>query len=105
VAVPVAIADEITAAGLRLAGVETVVFAADELPQPPEPLWRAFDAACRAAPLVLVTAELARHLPRARLEAALAAEAPLVAVIPDIEERSLAPDVAAEVGRALGVSP
>lgn len=101
---PIAIADEITAAGLRLAGVETVVFAAGELAQPPESLWRAFDAACRDAPLVILTAELARHLPRARLAAALEADVPLLAVIPDIEERSLAPDVVAELDRALGVA-
>lgn len=101
---PVAIADEITAAGLRLAGVETVVFAAGRLPQPPEALWRAFEAACRDAPFVILTADLARHLPRARLAAALEADAPLVAVIPDIEERSLAPDVVAELDRALGVA-
>ncbi|MGB8327286.1 MAG: V-type ATP synthase subunit F [Steroidobacteraceae bacterium] len=95
-AVAVAIADEITAAGFRLAGVRTLVVTPDAVPD-------AFDRACRDAALVFVTAELARHLPRARLAAALEAHAPIVAVIPDIEARSVAPDLGAELRRALGV--
>jgi vacuolar-type H+-ATPase subunit F/Vma7 len=93
----IAIADEITAAGLRLAGVRTIIAQAAEVPD-------AFEEACRAAPLVLVTAELARHVPRARLVSALEGNAPLVAVIPDIEERSIAADVGTELRRVLGVS-
>jgi vacuolar-type H+-ATPase subunit F/Vma7 len=97
VAAAIAIADEITAAGLRLAGVRTIVAEAAEVPH-------AFEEACRSAPLVLVTAELARYVPRPRLASALAGTAPLVAVIPDIEERSIAADLGAELRRALGVS-
>jgi vacuolar-type H+-ATPase subunit F/Vma7 len=96
-AAAIAIADEITAAGLRLAGVRTIVAAAAEVPQ-------AFEEACRSAPLVLITVELARHVPRPRLAAALAGTEPLVTVIPDIEERSIAADLGAELQRALGVA-
>lgn len=93
----IAISDEITAAGLRLAGLQTMVVA-------PEDVAAAFELACRGAPLVLLTAEIARHVPRARLAAALLGSAPLVAVIPDIEQRSIAPDVGAEMRRVLGVT-
>lgn len=93
----IAISDEITAAGLRLAGLQTMVVA-------PEDVAAAFESACRGAPLVLLTAEIARHVPRARLAAALLGSAPLVAVIPDIEQRSIAPDVGAEMRRVLGVT-
>jgi vacuolar-type H+-ATPase subunit F/Vma7 len=96
-AIAIAIADEITAAGFRLAGVETIVASADQVAD-------AFDRACRDATLVFVTAELARHVPHARLIAALEATEPTVAVIPDIEARSVAPDLGAELRRALGVS-
>lgn len=91
------IADEITAAGFRLAGLRVVVVE-------PGGVQPAFDEACRSASLVLVTAELARHLPRARLAAALEGRAPVVGVIPDIEERSIVPDLGAELRRVLGVS-
>jgi vacuolar-type H+-ATPase subunit F/Vma7 len=97
VATAIAIADEITAAGLRLAGVQTVVAAPADIPA-------AFESACRSAAFVLLTADSARHVPRARLAAALLGTAPLVAVIPDIEQRSIAPDVGAEMRRVLGVT-
>ena len=96
-AAAIAIADEITAAGLRLAGVRTIVAEAAQVAE-------AFEEACRSAPLVLLTAELARYLPRQRLVAALEGSEPLVAVIPDIEERSIAADLGAELRRALGVA-
>jgi vacuolar-type H+-ATPase subunit F/Vma7 len=93
----IAIVDEITAAGLRLAGVRTIVAEAAQVPE-------AFEEACRSALLVLLTAELARYVPPQRLAAALEGSEPLVAVIPDIEERSIAPDLGAELRRALGVA-
>lgn len=93
----IVIADEITAAGFRLAGTRTIVPQIADVPA-------VFAAACGAAPLVFLTAELARHVPRARLVAALQGTTPLVAVIPDIEERSVVPDLGAELRRALGVT-
>lgn len=100
----VVIADEITAAGFRLAGIGAIVPVADESGALSEEVRRAFEQACRDATLVFVTAELARYLPRARLDAALEAIAPTVAVIPDIEARSISADIGVELRRTLGVS-
>jgi len=90
------IGDEITAAGFRLAGVETVV-------PPPEEAGEALRAARQRAALVIVTAELARHVPANELEAALIAESPAVAVIPDMRMRVEPPDLARRLRRALGI--
>jgi vacuolar-type H+-ATPase subunit F/Vma7 len=90
------IGDELTAAGFRLAGVETVV------PQP-EDAGEALRNARKHAALVIVTADFARHVPADQLEAALIAEAPAVAVIPDVRMRADPPDLARKLRRALGI--
>ena len=50
-----------------------------------------------------MTAELARHVPLAELEAALIAETPAVAIIPDVRMRTPLPDLAKKLRRALGI--
>ena len=77
---PVVIADELTAAGFRLAGARTIV-------PTPETLSSVFEAACEGCELLLLSATLAAELPRRRLESALVADRPLVLVIPDALRR------------------
>ena len=63
------IGDELTAAGFRLTGVETVVPERDAADD-------ALHAARKRAALVIMTADLRAHVPPAELDAALIAEAP-----------------------------
>jgi len=92
----VVIADELTSAGYRLAGVE--VRAADR-----DCAAALFAAALAHAELVIITAEMARHVPRESLESALAGDGPLVTIVPDVLQRSLPPDLVRDVRRALGI--
>lgn len=93
------IGDEATAVGFRLAGAEVRVPSAGE----------AADAFRRAreseADLVLLSAELVDALPPGELEAAVLGDRPLVAVVPDVHARHVAPDIAREVRLALGIEP
>jgi vacuolar-type H+-ATPase subunit F/Vma7 len=91
------IADEITAAGWRLAGTEV---------QTPEAkaLGECFRTALSGTDLVLITAEFAARLPVSQLEEALGTPRPLVLVIPDLRHNREAPRIEDDVGRALGVS-
>jgi vacuolar-type H+-ATPase subunit F/Vma7 len=90
------IGDELTAAGFRLTGIDTVV------PRP-DAAGEALHTAKKNAALVIMTADLARHVPAAELEAALIAEAPLVAIIPDVLFRTPLPDLAGRLRRVLGI--
>lgn len=90
------IGDELTAAGFRLAGVETIV------PKPGAIAATLEDARSRAG-LVIMTADLARELPAAEQEQASLAEAPIFAVIPDVRFRAAAPDLARRLRSALGI--
>jgi vacuolar-type H+-ATPase subunit F/Vma7 len=90
------IGDELSATGFRLAGVDTVVAERDAAAG-------ALRAARKDAALVIMTAELARHVPAAELEAALSAETPAVAIIPDVRMRTPLPDLAKKLRRALGI--
>jgi vacuolar-type H+-ATPase subunit F/Vma7 len=92
----VVIADELTAAGYRLAGIDAR--AADR-----DTAAALFAAALSRADLVILTAEMARHVPRESLESALAGDAPLVTIVPDVLQRALPPDLARDVRRALGI--
>ena len=56
------------------------------------------------AKLILVTAEAAGWLPQGVLTGALAANRPLVLVIPDVRGRSQPPDVSAALRRQLGMA-
>ncbi len=92
----VVIADEVTCAGFRLAGVDT-------RSPPPEDAVEAFASARAAAEVVIMTAEYARHLPEAMLKKALTAERPAFAVIPDIRERERPENLPAKIRATLGI--
>lgn len=93
---PVLISDRLTAAGFRLAGVRPLVTSAEDAAA-------VFREALGLDGPVMITAELARHVPQAQLAKAIGAADPPVAVIPDIVRRVEPPDMDAEVRRALGV--
>ncbi|HXY98501.1 MAG TPA: V-type ATP synthase subunit F [Stellaceae bacterium] len=90
------IGDELTATGFRLTGIETMTPAPAAVPG-------ALAEARSRAGLVIITAELARQVPPAELEAALLSETPATAVIPDILSRSTPPDLTGRVKGALGI--
>ena len=60
-------------------------------------------AACKDAALVIMTAELACQVPALELEAALTAEVPALAIIPDVLMCVPPPDLAKRLRRALGI--
>lgn len=88
--------DEVSAAGWRLAGVDTP-------PCAPGEEAAALDAARRSASLVLVSAALAARLDAATLRAAVAALRPLVLVVPDPQGQAALPDLAARLRLQLGL--
>jgi vacuolar-type H+-ATPase subunit F/Vma7 len=90
------IGDEVTAAGFRLTGIDTVV------PEP-DSAGEALRVARKSAGLVIMTADLARHVPVDELDAALIAETPPVAIIPDALVRAPVPDLASQLRRVLGI--
>jgi vacuolar-type H+-ATPase subunit F/Vma7 len=90
------IGDELSAAGFRLTGIETVV------PDPEKATEALRDARKRAA-LVIMTAELARSVPAQELDAALIAEMPALAIVPDVRMRVPPPDLARSLRRTLGI--
>jgi len=93
---PIVIADRLTAAGFRLAGLRPLV-------TPPEDAAAVFAEALGQGGPVMITAALAGHVPAAQLSRAIRAADPPVAVIPDMT-RSVEPaDMSREVRRALGV--
>lgn len=93
---PAFLGNEAAAAGYRLCGVRTVV-------PPIGQEMQALEEARASAPLVLVGADCAARMPPAGLEAALAAGAPLVLVVPDPLGGAEVPDVAARVRAQLGL--
>ena len=88
------IGDELTAAGFRLVGIETVV---------PDDAGAALRDARRRAGLVIITAELAERIPAAELEAAMLAEAPVLAILPDVLLRASPPDLGKKLRSVLGI--
>lgn len=91
------IGDELTAAGFRLTGVDTVV------PKDDEAAAEALAEARKTAGLVIVTAAAARRIPAAQLEAAILDLAPIVAVIPDALLQVPPPDIVGSVRAVLGI--
>lgn len=90
------IGDELTAAGFRLTGIETIAPSAGA----------ARDALAQArtrAQFVLLTADCARNIPAAELDDALLAEAPIVAIIPDILGKTPPPDLTRRLRAVLGI--
>jgi len=96
VSVPVFIGDEVSACGYRLAGLRVRVPGRDELAA-------VLAAACEDAPLVLISAGVARWLPDVQLERLLARDTPPVVVVPDVRGLSGPDDVAPRMRRQLGV--
>ena len=95
-AAPVYLGDEVSGAGFRLAGMQVRV--------PERGTEAAALAAARAeAPLVLVSASIAARIGEADLRAARAALAPLVLVVPDIDNATPVPDLASRLRRQLGL--
>jgi vacuolar-type H+-ATPase subunit F/Vma7 len=95
-AAPVYLGDEVTAAGFRLAGVETIVPREGQAAS-------AFADACTRAPLVMVCAALVPRIGTGTIRAAVAASSPPVAVLPDLAGRAPLPDTAHRLRRQLGL--
>jgi vacuolar-type H+-ATPase subunit F/Vma7 len=95
-AAPIYLGDEVSAAGWRLTGVLMRTPAAGE------------EAAALAwaraqAPLVLVSAAVAVGVAASTLRAAMAAPAPLVLIVPDLQGMVPLPDLAARLRAQLGL--
>jgi vacuolar-type H+-ATPase subunit F/Vma7 len=90
--------DEVTAAGLRLAGVETRVVV--DATQAADALRAALDEDVEC---LLLSATLAPAVPPPLLEDALQRDDRLVIVVPDIRGEGWLPDLTAEVRDALGL--
>lgn len=93
---PVYLGDEVSGAGWRLAGAVMHTPAAGEETA-------ALAAACAQAPLVLVSARVARAVGATALQRALLALAPLVLVVPDLQGGVPPPDLAARLRTQLGL--
>lgn len=92
------VGDEITAAGFRLAGLETVVAG------PGDAAAALRDALDPAGPeCVLLSGALSDFVPPPEMAAALVRTAPLFAPVPDVLGRGAPPDLAREVRNALGI--
>jgi vacuolar-type H+-ATPase subunit F/Vma7 len=93
---PIFIGDEVSAVGFRLAGAQVTILEGQD------PV-AAFDQACAAADLVLISAEAAERIPAADLRAALRRGQPLVLVVPDVRGHAAPPDLGAGLRRQLGL--
>jgi vacuolar-type H+-ATPase subunit F/Vma7 len=91
------IADELSALGWRLAGAQPLIAAQHSVEE-------RFAEARRDADLILITAELATHLPQSVLNAALLLEKPLIAIIPALPSGSEPPDLDQQVRHVLGIA-
>lgn len=94
---PVYIGDEVSAAGYRLAGVHATVPAAGEE-------GAALQEARTHAPLVLISPAVAARIEANVLNDALAALAPLVVIVPDVQSVLPRPDLGARLRGQLGLS-
>ena len=91
------IGDEVTAAGFRLAGLETQV-------TDPGGAGEALRAALAGDDdCVLFSGQLAEYVPPALLQQALEGVEPLFAVVPDIRGLGAPPELVLEVRNALGI--
>lgn len=93
---PVVISDRLTAAGFRLAGLETTLATPDNVREQ-------LHAALRGQRPILLTADLAEQLPAAELAQIIRLARPPLAVVPDLSGHGSSPDLAGRVRRALGV--
>ena len=90
------IGDELSAAGFRLTGIATLV-------PKPEAAGAAFEEASSRSSLIIITADVARHIPAAQLEAAMLAEAPAIAIVPDVLFSAFPPDLIRRLRGVLGI--
>lgn len=91
---PIFIGDALTGSGYRLAGARVLSPSLAQLPA-------VFQEACRQSRLVLITAELAKHLPRgAQTQHALKCS---VLVVDSMAFGAAAPDLGAAVQQQLGM--
>ncbi len=88
--------DEVSGTGWRLAGAEVHTPAAGGETA-------ALAAACAHAPLVLLSASVARAVAAPALQRAQLALAPLVLVVPDLQGGPPPPDLAARLRAQLGL--
>lgn len=93
---PLVISDRLTAAGFRLAGMETRVTVPDQAA-------KVFREALVEGRPILMTAELAARVPSGELERAIIQARPPVALLTDLSGHLDAPDMTGKVRRALGV--
>lgn len=96
-ALPVFIGDEVTAAGFRLAGLDTRAPAREEAGRA---LARARE---EGPPLILLTAEYAEQVTDSALHAALVAGRPLLLLVPDAAGRVPVPDLLARIRARVGL--
>ena len=94
---PVYLGDELTGAGLHLAGARVVTPA-------PGTEREAFDRARRESELVLLSTEVAAALPAPLVARARAADAPLVVVVPDVRGRAPLADPETSLRKQLGIA-
>jgi vacuolar-type H+-ATPase subunit F/Vma7 len=90
------IGDEVTAAGFRLAGIES--FAPDR-----QDLVAVVKAEAPTARVLMMAAAAHAALPDTLARALAAGPAPLLALVPDAQGHVGVPDMEAEVRRALGI--
>lgn len=90
------IGDELSAAGFRLTGIETLV-------PKPDAVESTFAEARSRGSLVIITADIARRIPSPQIEAAMLAEAPTVAIIPDVLFSAPVPDLIRRLRSVLGI--
>jgi vacuolar-type H+-ATPase subunit F/Vma7 len=91
------LADEVTAAGFRLAGVEVHVPDDAELAQ-------RFTRLCDETRLLLITAELAERLPAGLLSRQQRASRTLILVLGDVRGRREPEELGASLRRQLGMA-
>lgn len=95
---PVYLGDELGATGYRLAGAECFVISSDD------ELEARLASALTHAPLVLLGAAVAQHLPAERLQSLLRGTHPLVTVVPDFSSRAVPPDLSGWLRGQLGMN-
>jgi vacuolar-type H+-ATPase subunit F/Vma7 len=93
---PIYIGDEVNGAAFRLAGLDVRIAEAGQVAS-------TLEAAQSQAELVLVSAAAAAELPADRLAAAVAAQSPLIVVVPDPVGGTPMPELAKRLRRHLGM--
>lgn len=90
------IGDELSACGFRLTGIETLV-------PKPDAIGAALAEARTRGSLIIITADVARHIPASQLETAMLAETPALAIIPDMLLGAPPPDLTSRIRGVLGI--